>query len=62
MNKEDSEKTAIRIISERIFLPAVAIAGVWLITPRLPYILLIIIIGFLILSLISTIDFLKKTS
>jgi hypothetical protein len=60
MNKESREKNVIRVIFEKIFIPAIAIAAVWLIIPRWPYILLIILVGFLILVLVPVIDFLKK--
>ena len=60
MNKESREKSVLRIVFEKIIIPAIAIAVVWLIIPRWPYILLIIIVGFLILVMISGIDFLKK--
>jgi hypothetical protein len=60
VKQNSEEKSGLRIIFEKIFIPAIAIASVWLIIPRWPYILLIIFVVFIILVLISAIDFLKK--
>jgi hypothetical protein len=60
MNKESREKNVIRVIFGEIFIPAIAIGVIWLIIPRWPYILLIILVGFLVLVLVPGINFLKK--
>jgi hypothetical protein len=58
--KRQNEKSIIRILLEKIVAPAIAIAGIWYIVPRWPYILLIIIVAFLVLVLVPGINIFKK--
>ena len=58
--KRQNQKSIIRILFEKIVLPAIAIAAIWYIIPRWPYILLIIIIAFLVIILVPGINIFKK--
>ena len=58
--KRQNQKSIIRILIEKIVGPAIAIAGIWYIVPRWPYILLIILIVFLVIVLVPGINIFKK--
>ena len=57
--KRQNHKSIIRILFEKIVVPAIAIAAIWYIIPRWPYILLLII-AFLVIILVPEINIFKK--
>jgi hypothetical protein len=62
MNRQRKRKSLLRIILERMLIPLIAISLVWLLIPRWPWILLVIVSGFVLLVLIGAIKFLKQGS
>jgi uncharacterized membrane protein YdbT with pleckstrin-like domain len=62
MKRERKRKSLFRTILERMVIPLIAISLVWLLIPKWPWLLLVIVFGFVLLVLIAAVDYRKEGS